>query len=327
MLENAAIRAKMEEGQPAPDAPELVRCNLCGADDTEELYRLPDCRFEIDDVEWRVVRCRVCQLTYVNPRPPESAIWKYYPSAYYQDRDRGSILARYEIQAQQLGALAPGRLLDIGCANGDWIQFMSARGWRVSGLEPSPNSQNPHGLDIRAGRLPGGASWEPGTFDVVTSWAVVEHLHNPRLVFEAAQRLLRPGGKLVIVVPNARSISSRYAYQEDVPRHLYMFSRRTLARYATESGLRLERVVHDPRLFGGTGRGVMRVQLFKLLGQTPRDYFRFMRLSRRQRFQRAPAVAGTTLALGAVERALLTIPVVRWLRLSGHIVAHFSRDP
>jgi SAM-dependent methyltransferase len=315
-----------EESLIALDAIECVRCNLCGADDAEELYRLPDCRFEIDDIEWPVVRCRVCRLTYVNPRPLESVIWKYYPSRYYQDRGSESLMARYEIQAQQLRDLGPGRLLDIGCANGDWIHFMQARGWCVSGLEPSPNSRNPHGLDIRVGRLPTGATWEVGTFDVVTSWAVVEHLHNPRLVFETAQRLLRPGGKLVITVPNSASICSRFAYQEDVPRHLYMFSRRTLTRYAIESGLRLQTIVHDPRLFGGTGRGVMRVQLFKLLGRKPRDYFRFMRLPRRQRFECAPAIAAATLALGALERAILSERLVRRLHLSGHVIAHFTKD-
>jgi 2-polyprenyl-3-methyl-5-hydroxy-6-metoxy-1,4-benzoquinol methylase len=304
---------------------ESVPCNLCGSNDFEELYRLQDCRLFVDDIEWPVVRCRSCGLDYLNPRPTAKTIWRYYPAHYYEGRQERELTARYQLQARQLDALAPGALLDIGCANGDWIQLMAARGWQVAGLEPSPNSQNPHGLDIRKGLLPEGATWREGTFDVVTAWAVVEHLHDPRVAFETAQRMLRPGGRFIALVPNGRSIASRLAYREDVPRHLYMFSESTLARYAEQSGLQLHEVHHEPRLFGGLGRGVLRVQLFKALGHKPREYFRSLALTWPQRFRQHPGITCLSVPLALGERLVLSEGLVRKLRLSGHVIAHMQK--
>jgi 2-polyprenyl-3-methyl-5-hydroxy-6-metoxy-1,4-benzoquinol methylase len=305
---------------------ESVPCNLCGANDFEELYRLQDNRCFIDDVEWPVVRCRCCGLDYVNPRPTAASIWKYYPTSYYNGRQERELQYRYQLQARQLAQLTPGRLLDIGCANGDWIQLMAGRGWQVAGIEPSPNSRNPHDLDIRRGQLPEAASWPEGSFDVVTAWAVVEHLHDPRIAFESARRMLRPGGSFIALVPNGRSIASRLAYREDVPRHLYMFSEQTLAKYAQQSGLTLEGVTHEPRLFGGRGLGVLRVQLFKALGHKPREYFRTLGMSWPRRFREHPAITCLSVPLALVERLVLAESLVRNLRLSGHVIAHMRKD-
>jgi SAM-dependent methyltransferase len=202
---------------------------------------------------------------------------------------------------------------------------MAKRGWNVAGIEPSPNSQNPHGLDIRNGSLPGAANWPPESFDLVTAWAVVEHLHDPWLAFETARRMLRPGGRFLVIVPNGRSIASRFGYREDVPRHLYMFSESTLGAYAERSGFSLEKVTHDPRLFGGTGRGVLRVQLFRAMGRKPRDFFRFLSLPWSSRFSQHPAITCLSIPLAAVERLLLSERLVRSLRLSGHVIAHMQK--
>jgi SAM-dependent methyltransferase len=311
---------------PLDETIEAVACNLCGADEATLLYRQQDCRFFSDPREWSVVRCRKCGLTYLNPRPTPASIWQHYPPEYYEHREVSELAERYEVQASVVARYGPGRLLDIGCANGDWIALLARRGWQVSGIEPSPNGQNPHGLDIRRGSLPDAASWEPETFDVVTAWAVVEHLHNPKLAFQTARKMLRVGGRFILMVPNAASIASRFAYREDVPRHLYMFGRHTLSRYAQQNGLSLEKIEHHPRFFGGTGRGVLRVQLLKALGRKPRDYFRFIQLPWSERVREDPILAGAFVPLAAVERLLLTDRSVRFLRLSGHVIAEMRRD-
>jgi SAM-dependent methyltransferase len=324
--QNVVQTATIDPSPPTEEhGTESVPCNLCGANNFEELYRLQDCRFFIDDVEWPVVRCRACGLDYLNPRPTAASIWRYYPTTYYHGRQEQELQDRYEIQARQLAGVRPGKLLDIGCANGDWIQLMAGRGWQVAGIEPSPNSQNPHGLDIRKGMLPEAASWPAESFDVVTAWAVVEHLHDPRIAFETARRMLRPGGCFIALVPNGRSIASRLAYREDVPRHLYMFSEDTLRKYAEQSGLSLQVVTHEPRLFGGLGRGVWRVQLFKALGSKPREYFRSLGLSWPNRFRQHPAITCLSLPLAVAERLLLSESLVRRLRLSGHVIAHMQK--
>src|SRR5438128_11458753 len=107
-----------EFGQVAGTDAERVACNLCSAVETTELYHRSDFRFEVDAVEWPLVKCKRCGLAYVNPRPTPDAIWRYYPAFYYDHRDQAVLRGRYELQAQRLANLTAGSLLDIGCANG-----------------------------------------------------------------------------------------------------------------------------------------------------------------------------------------------------------------
>jgi SAM-dependent methyltransferase len=308
-----------------PSAVERVACDLCGVDDAVELYRMPDCRFEVDDIEWPLVQCRRCELAYLNPRPTPAAIGRYYPAHFYEKRDADTLRRRYEAQASYLADLRPGALCDIGCARGDWIKLMAERGWDVHGLEPSEHSGDPYGFRIRNGRFPEDADWPDASFDLVSAWAVFEHLHEPMAAFHRAARLLKSGGHLTILVTNIRSLSSRYGYQEDVPRHLYFFSEKTLARYAARTGFVLERVDHDTEMFGGSGRGVLRVRLFEALGWAPRDYFRFMRVGHAQRFAAHPVFACLGLGVSALERVLFREHLVRWLRASGIIIARMRK--
>lgn len=309
----------------APCEIEYVRCNLCGEDNTRELYRSSDHRFEIDDWEWPVVQCRRCGLAYLNPRPTRRAIGRYYPKCFFSGRDVQAQRKRYLVQLGYLDGLRPGELLDIGCANGDWMSLAADRGWRVTGLEPSGNAQRRAGLEILDSAFPDDGLLTGRLFDVITAWAVFEHLHDPMGAFRRAAELLRPGGQLIIMVPNIRSIFSRFSYQEDVPRHLYFFSEPTLRRYASASGLVLDRVDHRTDLFGGAGRGALRIRVFHWLGWSHREYFRFMRKDRATRFRSHPVLATVGASIGLLERLLISDRMVRTLRISGGVVAIFRK--
>jgi SAM-dependent methyltransferase len=310
---------------PSETDVESVACNLCGGIGTEELYRCKDYRFAVDERQWPVVRCRRCQLAFLSPRPTPSAIGKYYPPAFFDGRSRDKLSERYEVQAEYVKGLSPGSLLDVGCANGDWMQLMSERGWKVSGIEPSDNAQNSHGLDIRHGAFPGDADWPSGSFDVITAWAVFEHLHDPMSAFRRAGELLKPGGRLIALVTNINSLFSRYSYREDVPRHLYFFSEGTLARYAEAASMRLLDVAHDTRLYGGAGRGTFGAQFWRAMGQPLDEYFRHRREPIRQRLKARPVLGLATLALAAAERVLLTDRLARGLRINGHVIATLQK--
>jgi SAM-dependent methyltransferase len=217
-----------------------------------------------------------------------------------------------------------GRLLDVGTARGDFLAVMRDRGWDVVGIEPA-EAGNPHGLDIRRGPFPEGCDLPPESFDVVTAWAVFEHLHDPAAAFDVCARVLRPGGTLLVQVPNLRSVHARWAKQEDVPRHLYFFSEPTLRRFGEQSGLELERVVHATNLFGGSGRGVLRLWLVRALGRSTDDFFEIYRTPARERLRRWPVLTPAWTVVSAVERVVLADRVVRALRISGQIVAHFRK--
>jgi hypothetical protein len=139
--------------------------------------------------------------------------------------------------------------------------------------------------------------------------------------------MLRPGGRLVIQVPNLRSVWARFARLEDIPRHLYFFTPTTLARLGASAGLRVRRVHHTTDLFGGSGRGALRLLCLCALGRSIDFYFEVLRTSRRERWRRWPALMPAWYAISALERVVLADAVVRGMEMSGQIVVEFERPP
>lgn len=99
-------------------------------DDAEVLYTGRDDRYHVTSIDWPVVQCRRCKLAYLCPRPSPGAISKCSPSRFYVGRDWAQ--RRYERQWRYLAGLRPGRLLDVGCANGDWMRSVAGHGWEVA---------------------------------------------------------------------------------------------------------------------------------------------------------------------------------------------------
>jgi len=135
-----------------------------------------------------------------------------------------------------------GRLLDVGCGSGAYLLAMRDLGWEVHGVETDARSaeqaREVWALDVRRGPLEA-ADLDPGTFDVVTLWHVLEHLPSPRQTLAACHRLLKPGGQLMLEVPNlagpgARLFRERW-FHIDAPRHLYAFNPTTLRRILAEA--------------------------------------------------------------------------------------------
>jgi SAM-dependent methyltransferase len=148
-----------------------------------------------------------------------------------------------------------GRLLDFGCGSGWYAHRMQERGWDVSGMDFSEyaadQTRRRFGIPVLVGTLPH-PQIGPASFDVITMGQVLEHIHNPRSVIEAAAGALRPGGMLVISVPNLDSWGFRFFGPDwwplDLPRHLIHFTPATLRRFVEASGLE----VVDLRLLGRT---------------------------------------------------------------------------
>ena len=174
-------------------------------------------------------------------------------------------------RARQLAAKAcvlddmvPGRLLDVGAQKGEFLWYMRQRGWQVQGVELDNAVPNPQNLPIRYGDFLE-MDFEPATFDAVTAWAVLEHVESPRRFVEMAAVLLRPGGRLVALVTNFNSIQGRWFRADDYPRHLTLFTSRSVRELAHRSGLRVTRIWTDQAVFGGALNGGL-VYLVKRLG-------------------------------------------------------------
>lgn len=234
---------------------ETLACNLCGSQRHSPVYAMPDRRFFWEEF-FSVVECDQCGLGFVNPRPTIAEMQKYYRAEYFQNpltRSHDRYLAkRFKAQARFLKELENGsskrRLLDVGCANGDFPRFMAARGWDVEGVELSESSQRITDFPVYEQEFQDIPVNEP-VYDAVTAWAVLEHVHDPMAYFRKASEVVAKNGLFVFLVTNFRSVASRHLFCEDVPRHLYFFTRETVRQYLEKAGFRLEKEVNGRSIY------------------------------------------------------------------------------
>jgi SAM-dependent methyltransferase len=139
-----------------------------------------------------------------------------------------------------------GTLLDIGCGDGKFLNFMAQRGWRVAGVdfdaEAVSHARNVYGLDVHIGTAQSCVS-SGRRYDVVTASHVIEHVAEPLQFLEQCRRLLQPGGRIILRTPNAQSFGHRIygaAWRGlEPPRHLQIFTLPALSACARAAGLRV----------------------------------------------------------------------------------------
>jgi 2-polyprenyl-3-methyl-5-hydroxy-6-metoxy-1,4-benzoquinol methylase len=143
-----------------------------------------------------------------------------------------------------------GRLLDVGCGSGVFLARMRDFGWQVAGVEPDPRARKAAARRL-GGDVPVAAGLDDGLlagggFDAVTLAHVIEHVPDPLATLRACAGLLRPGGTLVCVTPNTRSLGARSFGASwlhwDPPRHLHLFAPGLLADTVGRAGLAVQRV-------------------------------------------------------------------------------------
>jgi 2-polyprenyl-3-methyl-5-hydroxy-6-metoxy-1,4-benzoquinol methylase len=138
-----------------------------------------------------------------------------------------------------------GRLLEIGCASGEFLWLAAHAGFDVEGLEPEPftsaQAREVHGLKVITGTL-AEASYPSDYFDVVVLIHVLEHLDSPRQTVTEINRILKPGGVVAIETPNIDTIWFRLLgarWRQFIPDHYYFFTPQTLRRLLEETGFRV----------------------------------------------------------------------------------------
>ena len=296
---------------------EHVSCDLCGTRDYKVRYRKPDNWLRGSIYQFSVVECLSCGLVYVNPRPTLESMRHFYPRGYHDGRTTEACIRRYAVQAGILTNLTGARLLDIGCARGDFLSYLLRSGCRFDAHGVDAFSESTHDPRISFKR---GLFTETGYgsdyFSLITAWAVFEHLHAPGIYFREAARTLKPGGRLIIAVTNSESIYSQYAFAEDVPRHTYHFSSRTLRKYGEMAGLTLRAVEYRDDLFDGRGFGLFKYAVGRLFGFTWENSM----------LNRLKPIHKVGMGIGAaIDRAVFSVHWEAGRKRSGIMVATYEK--
>lgn len=206
-------------------------------------------------------RCRTCGLVSVRAMPSPSDLHAVYGEAYFRsarsaetgyddyEADRYCIVrtANRRLDAIEKYVPARGRLLDVGCALGFFVEAAEHRGWVAEGVDISAHAvayaRDELGLKAQTGTLHT-VPFEPETFDVVTAWDVVEHVTDPVEELRIMRRLLRPGGLVVLSTPDigsrvARLTGSRWMGFKLAEEHLVYFDRDTAEKALAHAGFEM----------------------------------------------------------------------------------------
>ncbi len=244
-------------------------CDLCGATDFTKRAVYPEYLLFTGE-RFTLVTCRACGLHFVNPRPTRAAIGRYYPADYAahldpkpapvaewqrqlatEDPSSFGFLRRLWLQLREDVSwyMIPRnrgdrRILDLGAGSAKLLDIMRPLGWDTYAVELSAAAveracAKGHKAIVGAAE---DRYFEQETFDVVYMWHVLEHLHQPSRALRNVHESLRPGGQLIVCVPNFNSAHARvfgkYWWSSDAPRHLFQFTRKTLGEYLSRAGFR-----------------------------------------------------------------------------------------
>lgn len=225
-------------------------CVLCGSQRRALLFQ---------QANWSVYRCSQCGLGILDPRPNQEELDALYGSAYFQEQyDRGlnpgspEMKKRLSHEDHRIrffrGVKKRGRLLDIGCGMGYFLLACRNHGYHVEGFDISNDAaayvKEKLGIPVRTGDLES-LPYERGTFDIITMWHFLEHTPDPRVYLRKTWEWLKPGGLLVVDVPNYAGTDARRTWESwkgwQLPYHLYHFTGKTLCDMLLQYGFQIVR--------------------------------------------------------------------------------------
>lgn len=246
-------------------------CDLCGSAGNLVQTGIPDPDGNLGGT-WGFQRCTnpACGVYWLDPAPPPHELWKAYVSYHTHTRKSGNRLAKAMLSLVhrliRLGLLTlwmisglkreadhlrfmtlahepVGKLLDVGCGGGRFLNRMKKRGWKVEGIDFDVQATNKvtarYGIQTHVGDLTQ-CALRANSFNVITMSQTIEHLHDPIATLHESLRILKPGGLLVMTTPNVNSLGANefgaFWRGWEAPRHLHLFSVESLQQLTQRAG-------------------------------------------------------------------------------------------
>jgi len=251
-----------------PPGKRLVLCNLCGSQRFAVLYRGRSTRApDLDPNSMRctslehggftnIVQCSDCGLIYQNPCDDDETLAKLYAGVDdpVYERESGGRVRTFGRLVERLGRYAqPGRLVDVGCYTGIFLEQARRAGWDVVGVEPSAwaaKLAREKGFTVFEGAFRD-AHELPAPFDAVTIWDVIEHLPDPLADLKHAHSILKPGAVLALSTMDTASLFARLAGRHwpwYMRMHLVYFTRESMRRMLEAAGFEVLAIERHERI-------------------------------------------------------------------------------
>lgn len=226
-------------------------CGFCGKGNSRECYSTKS----IDGDLFFIRHCRECGAYFLTPRPSLEQLERVYDDSYYGGEESKfspfvekllDTFRKTRSRRVRRYVPAPARILDIGCGNGRFLNYLIQEGYEGYGIElpgkAAARASAIAGLKLKQGSLLPD-DFPDNYFDAVSLWHVFEHLTEPRQTLEIIGSILKPGGYLFLSLPNIRSWQSRLFKGQwlhlDPPKHLFFFSPEQLINLLQEAGFML----------------------------------------------------------------------------------------
>jgi len=219
----------------------IVSCNLCGGNNFEPFIKRKEAPLS---------KCQNCGLIFVNPQPSEKDLNKIYQKEYFKGNKQQKKSISYGDYLNQKSAhikyfnqkiaqikkiKKKGKILDIGCALGFFLEVAKKAGYKVCGTDISKFAvdyvKKNLKLDVRSGQLEK-LKLKSNSFDIVTLFSMFEHIKDPKKLLEETRRILKPKGILLLTTPDGSSfwakVLGRYWWGYNHKTHLFIFNKKTI---------------------------------------------------------------------------------------------------
>ena len=238
---------------------QISNCPVCQNNIFEKYLEVQD--YTVSNKKFQIVSCKSCDFKFTNPRPNQNEIAEYYKAESYishTNTSKGLIakvyhaVRKYTLKSKinLINSLYPqkGKLLDVGCGTGMFLNEARENGWKVNGIEPDLGARQIAEEIIKSViKTEILSSFQDEKFNIITMWHVLEHIHLLNETVDWLKQRIAEDGTLIIAVPNYESkdaaIYGEHWAAYDVPRHLYHFSQKSIKQLFEQKGFRLEKTL------------------------------------------------------------------------------------